>query len=161
MLTTGNQLRAARGLIAMDQTTLAELAGVNINTISAMERRGAETLTSGLDTIRSIMDVLATAGVEFLDSGVKLKPGSQMFRVHRMPHGIMEGAIKIHAATPYDAAILACDGPLIEERGGMHSLACEVFVNEGGKISRRMFYRPPGFENGNWVLPPRAAMKQV
>lgn len=77
MLTTGNQLRAARALADMDQGTLAKRAGVNINTISAMEKRGAEGLTSGLDKIRSVMQVLEAEGIEFLNHGspgVRLRP---------------------------------------------------------------------------------------
>ncbi|MBZ9693954.1 hypothetical protein [Mesorhizobium sp. CO1-1-9] len=69
MLTTGNQLRAARALADMDQGTLAKRAGVNINTISAMEKRGAQGLTSGLDKIRSVMSVLEAEGIEFLNHG--------------------------------------------------------------------------------------------
>ncbi len=76
MLTTGNQLRAARGLVAMDQITLAKASGVSANTIRAMEARGAETLTSGLDTIRAVQAALEAVGVEFLnhgEPGVKLR----------------------------------------------------------------------------------------
>lgn len=69
MLTTGNQLRAARALADMDQGTLAKRAGVNINTISAMEKRGAQGLTSGLDKVRSVMQVLEAEGIEFLNHG--------------------------------------------------------------------------------------------
>jgi transcriptional regulator with XRE-family HTH domain len=54
-------------LAGMDQASLAAAAGVSPNTISAMEKRGANTLTSGLDTIRSIMTALEAAGVEFLN----------------------------------------------------------------------------------------------
>jgi transcriptional regulator with XRE-family HTH domain len=75
MLTTGNQLRAARALVDMDQGTLAKRAGVNINTISAMEKKGAEGLTSGLDKVRAVMAVLEEAGVEFLNHG---SPGVRM-----------------------------------------------------------------------------------
>ena len=77
MLTTGNQLRAARALVNMDQGTLADRAGVNINTISAMEKKGAAMLTSGLDKIRAVMTVLEAEGVEFLNHGspgVRLRP---------------------------------------------------------------------------------------
>jgi transcriptional regulator with XRE-family HTH domain len=80
MLTTGNQLRAARALVDMDQGTLAGRAGVNINTISSMERRGTEVLTSGLDKVKAVMHVLEEAGVEFLNHGqpgVRLKSQSQ------------------------------------------------------------------------------------
>ncbi|MER8567645.1 hypothetical protein NKH85_16975 [Mesorhizobium sp. M0924] len=75
MLTTGNQLRAARALVDMDQGTLAKRAGVNINTISAMEKKGAGGLTSGLDKVRAVMAVLEEAGVEFLNHG---NPGVRM-----------------------------------------------------------------------------------
>ncbi|MCK1562429.1 helix-turn-helix transcriptional regulator [Bradyrhizobium sp. 173] len=75
MLTTGNQLRAARALAGMDQASLAAAANVSPNTISAMEKRGAETLTSGLDTIRAIMTALEGAGVEFLNHG---QPGVRL-----------------------------------------------------------------------------------
>lgn len=75
MLTTGNQLRAARALVDMDQTTLAKGAGLNINTISAMEKKGPAVLTSGLDKIWAVMRVLEEAGVEFLNHG---QPGVRL-----------------------------------------------------------------------------------
>ncbi len=75
MLTTGNQLRAARGLVAMDQITLAKLSGVSANTIRAMEARGAAVLTSGLDTVKAVQAALEAAGVEFLNHG---RPGVRL-----------------------------------------------------------------------------------
>ena len=75
MLTTGNQLRAARALAGMDQATLAAAAGISPNTISAMEKRGAATLVSGFDTIRAIMKALEAAGVELLNDG---QPGARL-----------------------------------------------------------------------------------
>jgi transcriptional regulator with XRE-family HTH domain len=77
MLTTGNQLRAARALADIDQGSLAKRAGVNINTISSMEKRGANILTSGLDKIRAIMNVLEEEGIEFLNDG---KPGVRLVK---------------------------------------------------------------------------------
>ncbi|MHC2020396.1 hypothetical protein [Methylobacterium sp. CM6247] len=80
MLTTGNQLKAARALAGMDQGTLAKRAGVNINTIGSMEKRGSEGLTSGLDKIQQVMRVLEAEGIEFLnhgEPGVKLKRREQ------------------------------------------------------------------------------------
>ncbi|MER8797851.1 helix-turn-helix domain-containing protein [Mesorhizobium sp. M0915] len=79
MLTTGNQLRAARALVDMDQGTLAKRAGININTVSAMEKKGVQGLTSGLDKVRAVMTVLEEAGIEFLNHGspgvrLKVKP---------------------------------------------------------------------------------------
>lgn len=75
MLTTGNQLRAARSLVAMDQVTLAGASGVSANTIRSMEARGAETLTSGLDTIKRVQGALEAVGVEFLNHG---QPGVRL-----------------------------------------------------------------------------------
>ncbi|MEZ2132865.1 MULTISPECIES: hypothetical protein [unclassified Sinorhizobium] len=75
MLTTGNQLRAARALADMDQGTLAKRAGLNINTIGAMEKRGSEVLTSGLDKIQAVMRVLESEGIEFLNHG---QPGVRL-----------------------------------------------------------------------------------
>lgn len=75
MLTTGNQLKAARALAGIDQATLAKAAGISPNTISAMEQRGAETLTSGLDTVRAVTRALNAAGVELLNDG---RPGVRL-----------------------------------------------------------------------------------
>ncbi|MDE4915256.1 hypothetical protein PQI07_32235 [Methylobacterium sp. 092160098-2] len=77
MLTTGNQLRAARALVGMDQGTLADRARVNINTIGAMEKRGASGLVSGLDKVQAVMRVLEAEGVEFLNHG---EPGVKLRR---------------------------------------------------------------------------------
>ncbi|WP_201842872.1 hypothetical protein [Microvirga zambiensis] len=76
MLTTGNQLRAARALVDMGQKALADRAGLNINTIVSMEKRGSQTLTSGLDKIQAVMSALEAEGIEFLnhgEPGVRLK----------------------------------------------------------------------------------------
>lgn len=75
MLTTGNQLRAARALVDMGQGALAEAAGVNVNTISSMEKRGSSTLSSGLDVIRRVQAALEAIGVEFLNHG---RPGVRL-----------------------------------------------------------------------------------
>jgi DNA-binding XRE family transcriptional regulator len=75
MLTTGNQLKAARALAGVDQKTLAAAASVNVTTIVAMEAKGSELLTSGLDTIRKVMAVLESRGVEFLNHG---QPGVRL-----------------------------------------------------------------------------------
>lgn len=61
----------------MDQSTLAKRAGVNVNTVGAMEKRGHELLTSGLDTIHSIMRALETEGIEFLNHG---QPGVRLMK---------------------------------------------------------------------------------
>jgi len=75
MLTTGNQLKAARALAGISQAELARAAAINVTTISAMEGKGAAVLGSGLDTIKAVMNALEAAGIELLDNepGVRLK----------------------------------------------------------------------------------------
>lgn len=75
MLKTGNQLRAARALAGINQINLARMAGVNPNTISAMERCGSKTFKSGFETVCSVMTALEKVGCEFSreDVGVKLR----------------------------------------------------------------------------------------
>jgi hypothetical protein len=61
------------------------------------------------------------------------------FPVLVMPGGRLVSDLRIDAVSAEVAALVACGGPLIAERGGMGNLACEVF--DGQK--RIMFYRPP------------------
>jgi transcriptional regulator with XRE-family HTH domain len=75
MLTTGNQLRAARALAGIEQSQLAEQSGVSIGTIRNMEQRGELTLSSGLDTVRRVQSALEAAGVEFMNHG---QPGVRL-----------------------------------------------------------------------------------
>ncbi|MCL8000215.1 hypothetical protein M8994_18450 [Brucella sp. 21LCYQ03] len=69
ILKTGNQIKAARALADLNQQQLSELAGVNVNTIRAMEGRGNEILVSGLDTVSKVQGALEAAGVQFLEDG--------------------------------------------------------------------------------------------
>jgi transcriptional regulator with XRE-family HTH domain len=96
MLTTGNQLRAARALADIDQGELAKRAGININTVSSMEKRGAEILTSGLDKIRAVMKVLESEGIEFLNHGnpgVRLRLPAERDKVEVFSFHVYDGRI--------------------------------------------------------------------
>jgi DNA-binding XRE family transcriptional regulator len=73
MLTTGNQLKAARALAGIKQGDLAKAARINVATISAMEGKGAAGLTSGMDTVCAIAQALESCGIELLTDGVRLK----------------------------------------------------------------------------------------
>ena len=76
MLISGNQLKAARALAGVKQGALALAAGVNGTTISAMEAKGADTLTSGVDTVEKVRKALEAHGIEFLNGdapGVRLR----------------------------------------------------------------------------------------
>lgn len=75
---TGNQLKAARALAGIEQTALAEAAGVSVNTIRNMEAAAAETVKTRLDTLNKVREALETAGVIFIPengggAGVRLK----------------------------------------------------------------------------------------
>ncbi|WP_084299187.1 helix-turn-helix transcriptional regulator [Bradyrhizobium sp. WSM1743] len=82
MLSTGNQLKAARALAGLNQAELAKAAGVNVTTISAMEGKGAADLTSSVETVRQIMRALAANGVECFDGG---RPGVRMVEAMATP----------------------------------------------------------------------------
>lgn len=79
-LMTGNQLKAARMLVGLNQAMLAEAAGVNVNTIRKMEARGPDILVSGLDTVRRVEAALRDHGVDVIGAepdcaGVRLRTG--------------------------------------------------------------------------------------
>jgi transcriptional regulator with XRE-family HTH domain len=77
LLSTGNQLRAARALAGLTQSELAKRCGMHINSISAMEKRGTKSLTSGLDTLNEVVRALESLGIEFTNGdviGVRLHP---------------------------------------------------------------------------------------
>jgi transcriptional regulator with XRE-family HTH domain len=77
LLKTGNQLRAARVLAGLTQGELAKRCGLHVNSISAMEKRGAQSLTSGLDTLNELVRALEALGIEFTNGdaiGVRLHP---------------------------------------------------------------------------------------
>ena len=75
MLTTGNQLKAARALISMDQDELARRAKVNVNTVRNMEASGAGTIAGRAQNVQAVQLTLEQAGVEFQNHG---RPGVRM-----------------------------------------------------------------------------------
>ena len=84
MLLTGNQLKAARALAAVDQAWVAKAANVAVNTIRNMESRGPGSITSGAVTVRNVQLALERAGIEFTNGnqpGVRTKqwrPGEKV-----------------------------------------------------------------------------------
>ena len=74
-LSTGNQLRAARALLGLDQAELAKRAGVDINTVRNLESKGTEPLGGRVDTLRKVQATLEGAGIEFLNHG---QPGVRL-----------------------------------------------------------------------------------
>ncbi|MCJ2053811.1 helix-turn-helix domain-containing protein [Methylobacterium sp. J-070] len=77
MLTTGNQLKAARALVGMDQTRLAEAAGLNVNTIRNMEAAGAGPIAGRSVNVQAVQRALEEEGLVFLNGG---EPGVKLRR---------------------------------------------------------------------------------
>lgn len=63
---TSEQLRAARAALKMEQRTLADLAGVPVQTLKRYEG-GSGPLRGNYDNISSLIRVLEGVGIEFLD----------------------------------------------------------------------------------------------
>lgn len=76
MLTTENQLKAARALAGMDQAELARRAGLSVTMISNMEGQGDALFRSSFETVQAVQRALEAAGIEFLDGdrpGVRIR----------------------------------------------------------------------------------------
>lgn len=79
MLSTGNQLKAARALAGMDQVELAKRAKISVTTVSNMEGVAGDILRSSFETVRAVQQALESAGIEFTNGdspGVRLKAKS-------------------------------------------------------------------------------------
>ncbi|WP_221155330.1 helix-turn-helix domain-containing protein [Rhizobium lentis] len=69
MAITGNQIRAARALVGMDQQALADKASIGINTVRNMESAGPDRIRVRTDTLDAVVDALKAAGVVIIDAG--------------------------------------------------------------------------------------------
>ena len=69
MVFSGNQLRAARALLGLNQIDFAELLGVAINTVRIMEGRGAGPVGGHASTHERIREALEREGVDLLNDG--------------------------------------------------------------------------------------------
>ena len=75
MTLTAEQIRAARAMLRIEQTQLAERAGVSVETIKRLE--GAKgPLKAQYETLKNIRTALEFAGVEFLDDA--MRPGVRL-----------------------------------------------------------------------------------
>jgi transcriptional regulator with XRE-family HTH domain len=73
---SGNQLRAARALLGLDQEALAERVGVSDNTIRNMEACGPEPVGGFASTREKVREGLERLGIEFFNGqapGVRLR----------------------------------------------------------------------------------------
>ena len=67
MITSG-QLRAARGLLGMDQRKLAEAAGLSVPTIQRMEASDG-VIRGNVDSLMKLVGALDAAGIELINEG--------------------------------------------------------------------------------------------
>ncbi|CAA2109004.1 hypothetical protein MBUL_04497 (plasmid) [Methylobacterium bullatum] len=77
MIVTGEQLRGARAMCRIEQSELAERAGVSVDTIKRLERT-AGPISANIKTINAVVKTLEAAGVVFIDengsgAGVRLR----------------------------------------------------------------------------------------
>ena len=80
MLTTGNQLKAARALAEMNQQSLADAAGVDVNTIRNMEKSGNNLIAGRAESVIAVSKALEAKGVAFIPEngggpGMRLRRG--------------------------------------------------------------------------------------
>jgi transcriptional regulator with XRE-family HTH domain len=76
---TAEQLRAARALLRWDQATVAERAGVSLETIKRLERLDGPLLATRSSTLDALEKTFRAAGVDFTNGGepgVKLRKRS-------------------------------------------------------------------------------------
>lgn len=76
-LLTGEQIRAARALLRIEQRELAEAAGVSLETIKRLEKQRG-TVAANLSTVQAIRDAIRAAGVDLIEKngggpGVRLR----------------------------------------------------------------------------------------
>lgn len=81
MVVCGNQIKAARALLGLEQIELAVAAGVSVNTLRSMEASGRDQVSGRIDTINKIAQALKLAGVIFIAEngegpGVRLRKDS-------------------------------------------------------------------------------------
>src|ERR1022692_5302620 len=65
---TAPQLRAARALLGIDQSTLAQRAGLSVPTIQRMETSGG-LIRGNVDSLTKVVQALEDMGVELLGEG--------------------------------------------------------------------------------------------
>ena len=78
MLTTGFQLAAARALIGLEQTGLAERSGLSVTTIRNMEKAGAGPIAGRSANVQAVQRAMEGEGIEFLNHGA---PGVRLRKV--------------------------------------------------------------------------------
>lgn len=77
---TGQQMRAARALLGVDQKTLAELAGLSVPTIQRMEASTGN-VRGVVESLTKVVRALELAGVELIAEGSASTTGGRGVRL--------------------------------------------------------------------------------
>ena len=81
-MTTGAQMRAARGLLEIDQRQLAERSGLSLPTIQRMEASDG-VIRGNVDSLMKLVDALGAAGIELIGEGAVSQGGGRGVRLKR------------------------------------------------------------------------------
>ena len=81
MITAG-QMRAARGLLGIDQRRLAELSGLSLPTIQRMEASDG-VVRGNVDSLMKLIGALQQAGIELIGEGATSTTGGRGVRLIR------------------------------------------------------------------------------
>jgi transcriptional regulator with XRE-family HTH domain len=79
---SGNQLKAARVMLGLDQATFAKAVGASVNTIKTMEGRGHEPVGGFASTRDRVREALEAMGIRFTNGDapgvIWLRKGSKV-----------------------------------------------------------------------------------
>jgi transcriptional regulator with XRE-family HTH domain len=75
-------MRAARGLLGIDQRELAQRSGLSLPTIQRMESSDG-VVRGNVDSLMKLVEALATAGVELIGEGAVSHDGGRGVRLKR------------------------------------------------------------------------------
>ena len=79
---SGAQMRAARGLLEIDQRQLAERSGLSLPTIQRMEASDG-VIRGNVDSLMKLVDALAAAGIELIAEGAVSQGSGRGVRLKR------------------------------------------------------------------------------
>ncbi|MGF1613370.1 MAG: helix-turn-helix domain-containing protein [Gammaproteobacteria bacterium] len=77
---TSAQMKAARGLLGIDQRQLADLAGLSLPTIQRMEASQG-TIRGNVDSLVKVVEALERAGIELIGEGAVSHGGGRGVRL--------------------------------------------------------------------------------
>ena len=77
---TGNQLRAARALLSIDQRQMAGLADLSVPTIQRMETSDG-VIRANVDSLMKLVSALDSAGIELINPGAASATGGRGVRL--------------------------------------------------------------------------------